>query len=98
MGFSFPFLRVNNLRASLLIMRTRILSYAGLFINIIAYSVNNNNQPVRYGTNVRMSQNPHQRRKRMGAGIIIARRTTITLWPGQGRATRQLHMGLVRKR
>ena len=29
----------------------------------------------------------------MGTGIIIARRTTITLRPGQGRAARQLHRG-----
>ena len=40
-----------------------------------------------------MSQNPHLRRKRMGTGKIIARRTTITLWPGQRRAARQLHRG-----
>ena len=29
----------------------------------------------------------------MGTGIIIARRTTTTLRPGQGRAARQLHRG-----
>ena len=29
----------------------------------------------------------------MGVGIIIARGTTITLRPGQGRAARQLHRG-----
>ena len=40
-----------------------------------------------------MSQNPHLRRKSMVSGIIIARRTTITLRPGQGRAARQLHRG-----
>ena len=56
--------------------------------------VNNNDQHVRSGTNLRMSQNPHLRQKRMGMGIIIARRKTITLRPGQGRAARQLHRGL----
>ena len=75
MGFSFPFLRANDLRTSLLVMRTRSLSYVGLFLNLIANAVNNNDHPVRSGTNVRMSQSPHQRQKRMGAGIIIARRT-----------------------
>ena len=93
MGFSFPFLRANNLRTSLLIMRTRSLSYVGLFLNLIANVVNNNDQHVRSGTNVRMSQNPHLRQKRMGTGIIIARRKTITLRPGQGRAARQIHRG-----
>ena len=58
MGFLFPFLRANDLRTSLLIMRTRSLSYVGLFLNIIANGVNNNDQHVRSGTNVRMSQNP----------------------------------------
>ena len=42
MGFSFPFLRANDLRTSLLIMRTHSSSYVGLFLNIIANSVNNN--------------------------------------------------------
>ena len=42
MGFSFPFLRANDLRTSLLIMRTRSLSYVGLFLNLIANVVNNN--------------------------------------------------------
>ena len=93
MGFSFPFLRANNLRTSLLIMRTRSLLYVGLFLNLISNAANNNDQHVRSGTNVRMSQNPRRRRKRMGTGIIIARRTTITLLPGQGRAGRQLHRG-----
>ena len=93
MGFSFPFLCANDLRTSLLIMRTRILSYVGLFLNLIANAVNNNNQHVRSGSNVRMSQNPHLRRKRMGTGIVITRRKTITLHPGQGRAARQLHRG-----
>ena len=93
MGFSFPFLRANYLRTSLLIMRNRSLSYGGLFLNLIANAVNNNDQYVRSGTNVRMSQNPRLRRKRMGTGIIIARRTTITLRPGQGQAARQLHRG-----
>ena len=79
---------------SLLIMRTRSLSYVGLFLNLIANVVNNNNdQRVQSGKNVRMSQNPQLRRKRMGMGIIFARRTTITLRPGQGRAARQLHRG-----
>ena len=94
MGFSFPFLRANNLRTSLLIMRTRSLSYVGLFLNLIANVVSNNDKHIRSSTNVRMSQNPHLRRKRMGTGIIIARRTTITLRPGQGQAERQLHRGL----
>ena len=93
MGFSFPFLRAHDLRTSLLIMRTRSLSYVGLYLNIIANDVNNNDQHVRSGTNVRMSQNPHQRRKRMGTGEIIAKRTTIKLRPGQRRAARQIHMG-----
>ena len=94
MRFSFPFLRVYHLRTSLLIMRTRSLSYVGLFLNLISNAVNNNDQHVRSGTNVRMSQNPHLIRKRMGTGIIIARRTTIKLRPGQGQAARQLHRGL----
>ena len=94
MGFSFPFLCANNLRTSLLIMRTRSLSYVGLFLNLIANADNNNDQHVQSGTNVRMSQNPHLRRKRMGTGIIIARGATITLRPGQRRAARQLHTGL----
>ena len=93
MGFSFPFLRANDLRTYLLIMRTRNLSYVGLFLNLIANVVNNNDQHVQSCTNVRMSQNPHLRQKRMGTGIIIARRKTITLRPGQGRAARQLHRG-----
>ena len=93
MGFSFPYLRVNDLRTSLLIMRTRSLSYVGLFLNIIANAVNNNNQHVRSGTNVRMSQNPHPIRKMMSKGIIIARMMKITLRPGQGRAAQQLHKG-----
>ena len=93
MGFSFPFLRANDLRTSLLIMRTRSLLYVGLYLNIIANVVNNNDQHVRSVTNVRMSQNPHRRRKRMGTGKIIARRTTITLRPEQRRAARQLHRG-----
>ena len=42
MGFSFPFLRANNLRTSLLNMRTRSLLYVGLFLNLIANAVNNN--------------------------------------------------------
>ena len=84
MGFSFPFLRVNDLRTSLLIMRTRSLSYVGLFLNLIANAVYNNDQHVRSGTNVRISQNPHLRQKSMGTWIIIARRMTITLRPGQG--------------
>ena len=94
MGFSFPFLRANSLRTSLLVMRTCSLSFVGLFLNIIANAVKNNDQHVRSGKNVRMSQNPNLRRKRMGTGIIIARRTTITLRPGQRRAARQLHGGL----
>ena len=61
MGFIFPFLRANDLRTSLLIMRTRSLSYVGLFLNLIANVVNNNDQHVQSGTNVRMSQNPHLR-------------------------------------
>ena len=55
MGFSFPFLRANDLCTSLLIMRSRSLSYVGLFINLIANTVNNNNQHVQSGTNVCMS-------------------------------------------
>ena len=93
MGFSFPFLRANNLSRSLLIMRTCSLSYVGLFLNLIVNAVNNNDQDVRSGTNVRMSQNPHLRRKRMGTGIIIARRMMIKLQPVQRRAARQLHRG-----
>ena len=93
MGFSFPFLRANDLRTSLLIMRTRSLSYVDLFLNLIANVVNNNDQHVRSGTNVSMSQNPHPRQKRMGTGIMIARRTIITLRPGQRRAAQQLHRG-----
>ena len=46
MGFSFPFLRANDLRTSLLIMRTRSLSYVGLYLNIITNAVNNNDQHV----------------------------------------------------
>ena len=68
MGFSFPFLRANNLRTSLWIMRTRSLSYVGLNLNLIANAVNNNDQHVQSGTNVRMSQKCHRRRKRMGTG------------------------------
>ena len=94
MGFSFLFLRANDLRTSLLIMITRSLLYVGLYLNLIANAVNNNDQHVQYGTNERMSQNPHQRRKRMGTGKITARRMTITLRPGQRRAARQLHRGL----
>ena len=75
MGFPFSFLRAKDLRTSLLIMRTRSLSYVGLFLNIIVNAVNNNDQHIRSGTNVSVSQNPHQRRKRMGAEIIMARRT-----------------------
>ena len=93
MGFLYPFSRANNLSTSLLIMRTRSLSYVGLFLNLIANAVNNNDQHVRSGTNVRTSQNPHLRRKRMGVRIIIARRTMITLRPGQGQAARQIHRG-----
>ena len=93
MGLSFPFLCGNDLRTSLLIMRTRSLSYVGLYLNLIANAVNNKDQHVLFGTNVRMSQNPHRRRKRMGTGKIIARRTTIILRPGQRRAARQLHRG-----
>ena len=63
MGFSFPFLRANDLRTSLLIMITHSLLYVGLFLNLIANAVNNNYQHVRSGTNVRMSHNPHLRRK-----------------------------------
>ena len=74
-------------------MRTRSLSYVGLFLNLIANAVNNNDQHVRSGTNVRMSQNPHLRRKRMGTGIIIARRKTIKLLPGHGQSSQQLHRG-----
>ena len=93
MGFSFPFLRANDLRMSLLIMRIHSLLYVDLFLNLIANAVNNNDQHVQSCTNVRMSQNPHLRQKRMGTGIIIARRTTSTLRPGQGQATRKLHRG-----
>ena len=93
MGFSFPFLRANDLCTSLLIMRTRSLSYVGLFLNLIANAVNNNDQHIRSGTNVGMSQNPYLRQKRMGTGIIIARMTTITLKPGQGQAARKLRRG-----
>ena len=75
MGLSFPFLRANDLRTSLLIMRTRSLSNVDLLLNLIANAINNNDQHVQSGTNVRMSQNPNQRRKRMGAGIIITMRT-----------------------
>ena len=77
MGLSFSLLLANDLRTSLLIMRTRSLSYVGLYLNIIANAVNNKDQHVRSGTNVRMSQNPHQRRKRMGTGKLIARRTNF---------------------
>ena len=49
MGFSFPFLRANDLRTSLLIMRTRSLSYVGLFLNLISNALNNNDQHVRSG-------------------------------------------------
>ena len=94
MGLSFPFLHSNDLRASLLVMRTRSLSYIGLYLNLIANAIITNDQHVRSGTNVRMSQNPHQRRKRMGTGEIITRRTAITARPGQRRAARQLHRGL----
>ena len=93
MGFLFPFLRTNNLRTYLLIMRTCSLLYVGLFLNLITNAVNNNDQHVRSGTNVRMSQNPHLRRKMMGTGIITARRMTITLRPIQVRAARQLPRG-----
>ena len=93
MGFSFPFLCANDLRTSLLIMRTHSLSYLGLYLNLIANAVNNNDQHVRSGTKVCMSQKPHRRQKRMGTGEIIARRTTITFRPGQRRAARQLHRG-----
>ena len=94
MGFSFPFLRANDLRTSLLITRTRSLLYVGLYLNLIANAVNNKDQHVRSGTNVRISQNPHRRRKRIGAGEIITRRTTIILRPGQRRAAQQLHRRL----
>ena len=93
MGFSFPFLRANDLRTYLLIMRTRSLSYVGLYPNLIDNAVNNNDQHVRSGTNVRMSQNPHPRRKRMGTGKIFSRRTTITLRPRRRQAERKLHRG-----
>ena len=93
MGFSFPFLRANNLRTYLLIMRTHSLSYVGLYLNLIANVVNNNDKHVQSGTNVRMSQNPHRRRKRIGAGEIITRRTTIILRPGQRRVALQLYRG-----
>ena len=56
MGFSFPFLRANDLRTSLLITRTRSLSYGGFFLNIIVNVVNNNDQHVRFGTNVRVGR------------------------------------------
>ena len=56
MGFSFSFLRANDLHPSLLIMRTRSLSYVGLFLNLIANVVNNNDQHVQSGTNIRMSE------------------------------------------
>ena len=91
MGLSFPFLRANDLRTSLLIMRTHSLSYIGLYLNLISIAVNNNDQHIQSGTNVRMSQKCHRRRKRMGTGKIFARRTTITLRPGQRWAARQLH-------
>ena len=94
MGLSFPLLRAKNLRTPLLITRTRSLLYVGLFLNLIANSVNNNDQHVRSGSNLGMSQNPHRRRKRMGTRKIIATRTTITLRPGHTRAARQLHKGL----
>ena len=58
MGFSFLFLRANDLHTSLLIMRTRSLLYVGLYLNLIANAVNNNDQDVQSGTNVRMLQNP----------------------------------------
>ena len=74
-------------------MRTRSLLYVGLYLNIIDNTVNNNDQHVRSGTNVRMSQNPHRRQKRIGTGKRIARRTTIILRPGQRQAARQLHRG-----
>ena len=66
MGFSFPFLRANDLRTSLLITRTRILSYVGLFLNIITNAVNNNDQHVRSGTIVRMSTEPSPKTKKDG--------------------------------
>ena len=75
-------------------MRTLSLSYVDLYINIIASAVNNNDQHVRSGTNVRMSQNPRRRQKRMGMGKIITRSTTITLRPGQRPVAGQLHRGL----
>ena len=75
MGLSFPFLRANDLRTSLLIMGTRSLLYVGLYLNLITNAVNNNDQHVQSGTNVRISQNPHQRRKVMGTGKLISRRT-----------------------
>ena len=53
MGFSFPFLRANDLHTSLLIMRNLSLMYVGLFLNLIANAVNNNKQHVQSGTNVR---------------------------------------------
>ena len=49
MGFLFPFLCANDLRSSLLNIRARSLSYVGLFLNLIANAVNNNNQNVRSG-------------------------------------------------
>ena len=59
MGLSFPFLCANDLRTSLLIMRICSLSYLGLYLNLITNAVNNKDQHVQSGTNVRMSQNPH---------------------------------------
>ena len=41
MGLSFPFLRANDLRTSLLIIRTRSLSYIGLYLNLIANADDN---------------------------------------------------------
>ena len=77
MGLSSSFLRANDLRTSLLVMRTRSLSYVGLYLNLIANAVNNNDQHVRSDTNVCMSQKCHQRRKRMGTGKLISRRTNF---------------------
>ena len=74
-------------------MRTHSLLYVVLYLNLIANAVNNNDQHVRSGTNVRISQKCHRRQKRMGTGKIIARRTTITLRPGQIQAARQIHRG-----
>ena len=56
MRLSFPLLRANDLRTSLLIMRTCSLSYVGLYLNLIANAVNNNDQHVRSGTNVRIGR------------------------------------------